>query len=339
MTISLRLPNIASMRSLRFAAVAAVAAIGTFPVAGCGPASRQASLPAATSPGPSTAGTGPATETPRDLAAASTPQLPISVESDRQMKAAGNDGPSSSILLPTACRLTGTTVTAAGTYADGGLVPNVYNRYGDIIVLYVRAAPSPGYPDGMQLGASDARESPVLGGRDSWHVRLSVSAPAGVPARCVVAAQPTHDAQFAPSGTATSPPAMTASPGGQLPISVESERQMRAAGNHGPSSSILLPTACRLTGTTVTAAGTYADGGLVPNVYDRYGDIIVLYVRAAPSPGYPAGMQLGVSDARESPAVGGRGPWHVRLSVSAPAGVPARCVVAAQPTHDPQFAP
>ena len=195
MTISLHLPNIASMRSISFAAVAA---IGTLLVAGCGPASRQASLPAATTPVPITARTGRATGTPRAVAAASGSQLPVSVESDSQMKAEGNDGPSSSILLPTSCRLTGTTITAEGTYTNGGFVPNVYDRYGDIIVLYVRSAPSPGYAEGKQLGASDVSESPVVGSRAPWHVSLSISPSVGVPARCVVAAQPTHDGQFAP---------------------------------------------------------------------------------------------------------------------------------------------
>lgn len=114
------------------------------------------------------------------------------------MKAEGNNGPSSAILLPTSCQLTGTTVTAAGTYTNGGFVPNVYNRYGDIIVLYVLAAPSAGYPEGMQLGASNLSESPVLGSRAPWHVSLSISPSVGAPARCVVAAQPTHDEQLAP---------------------------------------------------------------------------------------------------------------------------------------------
>jgi hypothetical protein len=135
---------------------------------------------------------------PQAVATASAPQLPISVQSDSQMKAEGNDGPPSSILLPTSCRLTGTTITAEGTYTNGGFVPNVYDRYGDIIVLYVRAAPSPGYPEGMQLGASGVIESPVVGSRAPWHVSLVISPSAGVPARCAVAAQPTHDGQFAP---------------------------------------------------------------------------------------------------------------------------------------------
>jgi hypothetical protein len=114
------------------------------------------------------------------------------------MKAEGNNGPSSSILLPTSCRLSGTTVTAEGGYTNGGFVPNVYNRYGDIIVLYVFAAPSPGYAQGTQLGASGASESPAVGSPAPWQVSLPVSASLGVAARCVVAAQPTHDIQLAP---------------------------------------------------------------------------------------------------------------------------------------------
>ncbi|HEY2506677.1 MAG TPA: hypothetical protein VGI58_09175 [Streptosporangiaceae bacterium] len=256
------------------------------------------------------------------------------------MKAGRNDGPSSSILLPTSCRLTGTTITAAGTYTNGGFVPNVYDRYGDIIVLYVRAAPSPGYGEGRPLGVSGVRASPVLGSHARWHVSLAISPSAGAPARCVVAAQPTHDGQFAPSpAPATPAPTATASSNKQLPISVESGRQMKAGGNDGPSSSILLPTSCRLTGATITAAGTYANGGFVPNVYNRYGDIIVLYVRAAPSPGYPDGRPLGVSDVRHSPVLGSHAGWHVSLAISPSLGAPSRCVVAAQPTHDGQFAP
>jgi hypothetical protein len=197
MTITLHLPNIAGMRSISFAAAAA-AAIGTLLVAGCGPARPQASLPASTTPVPTTARTGPATGTPRAVGAASAPPIPISVESDSQMKAEGNNGPSSSILLPTSCQVTGTTITAWGTYTNGGDVPNVYDRYGDIIVLYVRAAPSPGYAEGMQLGVSDVSESPAVASRALWRVSLSISPSVGAPARCVVAAQPTHDGQFAP---------------------------------------------------------------------------------------------------------------------------------------------
>jgi hypothetical protein len=203
------------MRSLTFAAATAATAIGTLLVAGCGLAGPQASLSAATTPAPATTPvpatprTGLATESPRAAAAASqepsqavapasNPQLPISVESDSQMRAEGNNGPSSSILLPTGCRLTGTTVTAEGTYTNGGFVPNVYNRYGDVIVLYAFTAPSPGYPAGKQLGASDVSNSPVVGGGFPWQVSLSVLPSVGAPVRCAVAAQPTHDGQFAP---------------------------------------------------------------------------------------------------------------------------------------------
>jgi hypothetical protein len=114
---------------------------------------------------------------------------------------------------------------------------------------------------------------------------------------------------------------------------------MHAEGNNGPSSSILLPTSCQLAGTAVTAEGGYTNGEFVSNVYNRYGDIIVLYVLAAPSPGYPQGIQIGVSGVSESPAVGVSAPWHVSLSITSSLGQPARCVVAAQPTHDEQLAP
>jgi hypothetical protein len=199
MTISLQLPDIACMQLIRFAAVTATAAIGTLLVAGCNPASLQVSVPAATTPVPATtATTGPATGTPQAVASASAPQIPISVESDSQMAAEGNDGPSSSILFPTSCSQTGTTITAEGTYTNGGFVPNVYNRYGDVIVLYVLGAPSPGYAQGMQLGASDVSDSPVVGSPAPWRVSAFISPSGGVPAQCVVAAQPTHDGQFAP---------------------------------------------------------------------------------------------------------------------------------------------
>jgi hypothetical protein len=209
MTISLHQPTIASMRSINFAAAAAAAVIGSLLVAGCSLASRQASLPAATTSVPATASTGSATGMPQAAGAASqavsgganpTPasRLPVSVESDSQMIVEGNNGPSSSILLPTSCQLTGTTITAEGTYTNGGFVPNVYDRYGDIIVLYVLGAPSPGYPGGPQLGVSDVSQSPVLGSQAPWHVSVSISSAVGAPASCVVAAQPTHDEQFAP---------------------------------------------------------------------------------------------------------------------------------------------
>jgi len=124
------------------------------------------------------------------------PSLPISVQSDAQMQAAGNTGPTSSVLVPTSCVLSGTTVTATGTY-QGGFAPNVYNRYGDVVELYVYGEPSTGYPQGAQLGASPVASSPAMGS-GTWQVSTTVDVATGPPASCVVAAQPTHAIQLAP---------------------------------------------------------------------------------------------------------------------------------------------
>ena len=112
------------------------------------------------------------------------------------MQAAGNNGPSSSILTPSSCVLSGNTVTAIGTY-QGGFAPNVYNRYGDVVVLYIFGAPTSGYPQGAQLGASSVNNSPAIGS-GTWQTSATVDLSTGQPVRCVVAAQPTHDVQLAP---------------------------------------------------------------------------------------------------------------------------------------------
>lgn len=219
------LRHTASVRSIGFIAAAFLAALL---VAGCGHTRRHTALPSATSSSSAlgsasrTSATTPVSTSTRSGTTGATSiapaptrvprpssstamttgstgdQLPISDESDSQMKAEGNDGPSSSILLPTSCQQTGTTVTAGGTYTNSGFVPNVYNRYGDVIVLYVFAAPSPGYAQGIQLGSSDVSASPAVGISAPWHVSVSISPSLGAPARCVVAAQPTHDVQLAP---------------------------------------------------------------------------------------------------------------------------------------------
>jgi len=155
--------------------------------------SPATTLPATTLP-PTTLPPTPTTAVPEVPPA--TISLPISVESDSAMQAAGNNGPSSSILMPSSCVLSGDTVTATGTY-QGGFAPNVYNRYGDVVVLYVFGAPSSGYPQGAQLGASPASNSPVIGS-GTWRVSTAVDLPIGQPVSCVVAAQPTHEVQLAP---------------------------------------------------------------------------------------------------------------------------------------------
>jgi hypothetical protein len=123
--------------------------------------------------------------------------LTIAIQSDSQMQAAGNSGPSSSILIANSCELSGTTVTAKGVY-QGGFAPNLYNRYGDIVELYVFGAASSGSPQGPQLAASSAKDSPSIGGDGSWQVSANVDPAVGPPETCVVAAQPTHDLQLAP---------------------------------------------------------------------------------------------------------------------------------------------
>jgi hypothetical protein len=137
--------------------------------------------------------------------------------------------------------------------------------------------------------------------------------------------------------TTTSTSANTELPTGKLPTTVESDAAMQAEGNGGPSSTILVPGSCTVVGTTVTAKGTYQDN-FVPEVYGRYGDIIVLYLFTAPSPGYASGMQLAVSSLENSPVLGGP-TWQVAATFDPSLGQPAKCVVAAQPTHDEQLAP
>jgi len=164
------------------------------------PATSLATTSTTASAGTSTISPRPPTTTSTYPTVAASQQLPVSVESDSQMRAEANNGPTSSVLLPSSCKLVGSTVTAMGAY-QGGFAPNVYSRYGDIVVLYVFGPPSPGFPQGPQLAVSSAQDSPPLSS-GTWQVSTSVStsldASVGQPARCVVAAQPTHDVQLAP---------------------------------------------------------------------------------------------------------------------------------------------
>jgi len=148
---------------------------------------------------------------------------------------------------------------------------------------------------------------------------------------------PTTPTPSAPSVAPTTTGPGQVAPPTSLPIAVQSDSDMQAAGNAGPTSSVLVPTSCSVSGSTVTATGTY-QGGFAPNVYNRYGDVVVLYVFGAPSAGYAQGAQLGVSPVADAPAVGS-GTWQVSAGIDTSTGRPDRCVVAAQPTHAPQFAP
>jgi hypothetical protein len=142
-----------------------------------------------------------------------------------------------------------------------------------------------------------------------------------------------------PAGSVPAATAVTAARSHSVPVSVQSDAAMRAAGNQGPSSSILVPSSCKVTATSVTAAGTYRDG-FAAGVYARYGDVIDLYVFSRPTTGYPEGIQLASEPfTRHSPFIGGKGPWTVTVPLDSTLGQPARCMVAAQPTMDFQGAP
>jgi hypothetical protein len=85
-----------------------------------------------------------------------------------------------------------------------------------------------------------------------------------------------------PVGTVPAAIAVTAARSHSVPVSVQSDAAMRAAGNQGPSSSILVPSSCKVTATSVTAAGTYRVG-FAAEVYARYADVIDLYVFSRPT--------------------------------------------------------
>jgi hypothetical protein len=142
-----------------------------------------------------------------------------------------------------------------------------------------------------------------------------------------------------PAGSVTAARALTAVLSHSVPVSAESDAAMRAAGNEGPSSSVLVPSSCNVTARSVTATGTYRDG-FAAEVYARYGDVIDLYVFSRPAIGYPEGIQLANEPfTRHSPFIGGKGPWTVTVPLDSTLGQPARCMVAAQPTMDFQGAP
>ena len=135
----------------------------------------------------------PATSVPTaPVTVAARKMLHTVVESDAQMQASGNDGPSSSILSPQSCVQHGTIVTATGSYTNGGFAPNVYNRYGDVVELYVYGA------SGTQLAMTNTENRPAIGGYGKWTVTTELNPTASNPAECVVAAQPTHALQLAP---------------------------------------------------------------------------------------------------------------------------------------------
>lgn len=171
----------------------------------------------------------------------------------------------------------------------------------------------------------------------------ATTVPTAASTTVVPASSPTGVSPSAAGGvptTTTSPAtADTAVTGRSLPVSVQSDALMRAAGNPGPPSSILVPSSCVVDGTNVTATGTY-QGGFAPQVYARYGDVIDLYVFTSPVSGYSSGIQLAAGPfTRNAPAIAGPGSWTVTVPLDVSLGQAARCTVAAQPTHDFEGAP
>ena len=143
--------------------------------------------------------------------AAVTNHLPISVESNAYMEAAGNNGPSSSILLPAGCQIRGLTISAHGTYR-GGFAPEVYRRYGDVVDLYVFTGPTSGFSGGRQEALLSSEHSPPVD-TGTWTVTAPIDSSLARPARCVVAAQPTHDFEAAGNAYwAASKPLLTTGP-------------------------------------------------------------------------------------------------------------------------------
>jgi hypothetical protein len=141
------------------------------------------------------------------------------------------------------------------------------------------------------------------------------------------------------AGHAATTSLTTRAHGRSVPVSVQSDAAMRAAGNAGPSSSVLVPASCVVTATAATVTGTYRYQP-VPAVYQRYGDVIDLYVFTAAVDGYQLGIQLAEPFTRNAPFIGGIGArWTVTVPVFTSLGRPARCMVAAQPTMDFEGAP
>lgn len=115
------------------------------------------------------------------------------------MQQGGNTGaPDSSILLPSSCRWTGTKVVASGTY-DGGYVPEVYIRVGDVVELYVYTAGTSDNPQGTQLANLNGGEKPAVVTGTKWQTAATVDKSLGRPYTCVVAVQATHAFQGAGS--------------------------------------------------------------------------------------------------------------------------------------------
>lgn len=188
------------------AAVAVIVAASAYVGSPARDGERPIGSSSSNSPAPTSSPAGPTSSNPSGTPSSlSTPSadtaaraLPITVQSDSEMKAAGNLGPTSSVLVPESCTSSGSTVTATGHYKDG-LAPEGYPRAGAVVELYVYGPAKSGPPHGVQIGLLSREESPRIGGTGTWSVTVPVDATWWQSDRCVVASQPTHDFEAAPN--------------------------------------------------------------------------------------------------------------------------------------------
>ena len=139
------------------------------------------------------------TAAPLAASPTSTPvSLQILVSSD--LSTPGQDA---SDLLPTSCdfapgpeRGNAGVVTAKGTFAG---YYETYNRYGDVVELYVFTGTPRTNPTTMQLAQLPNPTEPPLS-TGSWQVSSPIKAPPGEELFCLVAVQSTHAFIGAPSG-------------------------------------------------------------------------------------------------------------------------------------------
>jgi hypothetical protein len=229
-----------------------------------------------------------------------------------------------SILLPESCVLTNGIVTATGNFRDGQ-VPEIYQRSGAVVELYVYTRPSTENLGGNNIASLlDEHPYPMIGS-GPWIVTTPLYAdwdPTG--ATCVVAVQPTH--KSVPVVSAPRSVATIATGIQRLPISVSTD---------DPGASILIPASCILQNGMVTAIGTLKDG-YAPGSYTRGGAVVELYVYSSASPG--KGTQL-ADLSQEHPDFIAMGPWTVTVPIDTRLGRPASCQVDVESTHEFQSAP
>jgi hypothetical protein len=195
-----RRPHIASWVIVAVALIVAGTAIGITVLATGG--NQSASTTSTTRPPPATTSTtsttlaappstppttsAPPTTTP---AVPTSQQLPISVQ-----PTISGSGADSSILLPSSCTLSGNIVTATGTF-NGGFVPEVYNRVGAVVELYVYSGLG---AQGNQIADLNNQQTYRMVGNGPWTVTTPLLSGIGSPESCQVAAQATHNFVGAP---------------------------------------------------------------------------------------------------------------------------------------------